>query len=426
MALCLTSHEETMLSGRNGPGVQMAMRIVVRMAEVLEVSELLPITQAHIDGCALMSDSSLEFAEKLASSGARVSVPTTLNMIPLDLQNWKKQGVPAEFGHKASRIADAYIKMNCIPTWTCAPYQGFLTPSFGQQIAWGESNAIIYANSVIGARTNRYADFMDICAAITGRVPKQGLHLKENRRGQVLIRLMGIDPGLFAEDTFYPVLGYLVGKRIQDRIPVIEGLDTFANSDQLKALGAAAASSGGIGLFHIIGLTPEAPTLEDAFQGSEPDEIVEFGMNDLLKAMDELSHDAGEGDALDAVVLGCPHFSYTEFQALTEIIHKTGGTLPSGVRLIILTNQLSMALLERGGLKDFITKFGAEIILDTCVFHSPIVSAGAEVIMTNSGKCAYYAPGELNTRVVFGNLEECIHSAMRGKVTRLEGAWKSL
>lgn len=426
MELRLTSHEENMLSGGNGPGVQMAMRIIVRMAEVLEVNELIPITQAHIDGCALMSDSSLEFAEKLASSGARVSVPTTLNMIPLDLQNWEKQGVPAEFGRKATRIAEAYIKMNCIPTWTCAPYQGFLTPHFGQQIAWGESNAIVYANSVLGARTNRYADFMDICAAITGRVPKQGLHLKENRRGQVLIQLVGIDPDLFAEDTFYPVLGYLIGKRIQDRIPVIEGFTASANSDQLKAFGAAAASSGGIGLFHILGFTPEAATLAEAFQGAEPEEIIELGMDDLYIARDELSHQAGEGDALDAVVLGCPHFSYTEFQALAEIIQKTGGTLPAGVRLIILTNQLTLALLERSGLKDVITQFGAELLLDTCVFHSPIVSAGARVIMTNSGKCAYYAPGELNTGVVFGSLDECIYSALQGRVTRLEGAWKSV
>lgn len=425
MGVHLTEHDQKMLSGENGLGVQLAMTIVVRMADVLQAGELLSVSQAHIDGCGLMSDSGLEFAEKLAKLGARVAVPTTLNMIPLDLQNWRKQGVPEDFAQKATRMAQAYIDMGCIPTWTCAPYQGYLAPRFGQQIAWGESNAIAYANSVLGARTNRYADYMDICAAITGRVPKHGLHLKENRKGQVLVRLVGVDSRLFREDSFYPVFGYLLGKLVQDKIPVVVGLEAEVSSDQFKALGAAAASSGAVGLFHIVGVTPEAPTLEDAFQGSDPEEIIEIRMSDILAARDELSLAPQKTTKLDAVVLGCPHFSYMEFQTLLELIHQAGRPLPEGVRLIILTNQLTIALLERGGLLDEINGFGAELIIDSCVFHSPIVSTGAKVIMTNSGKCAYYAPGELNTQVVFGDLEDCIRSALLGRISRKEDAWKN-
>src|SRR4030042_5789693 len=148
--------------------------------------------------------------------------------------------------------------MGCIPPWSCAPYQGYLTPRFGQQIAWGESNAICYANSVLGARTNRYGDFMDICAAITGRVPKCGLHLKENRKGQILLRLLGIAPGIMRGNAFYAAFGHLLGSLVQDKIAVVEGLPPQASSDQLKALCAAAASSGAVGLFHAVGLTPEA------------------------------------------------------------------------------------------------------------------------------------------------------------------------
>jgi len=178
MSVKLSRQDNEFLDGRRGKAGRMAMRIVVRMAEVADAPELMDISQAHIDGCGLLSDAGLEFAETLAAGGGRVSVPTTLNMGPLDLQNWEHFGVNKEFAAKAVRQGKAYTDMGCIPTWSCAPYQGYLTPRFGQQIAWGESNAICYANSVLGARTNRYGDFMDICAAITGRAPKCGLHLK--------------------------------------------------------------------------------------------------------------------------------------------------------------------------------------------------------------------------------------------------------
>ncbi|MBL7223373.1 MAG: DUF521 domain-containing protein, partial [Candidatus Brocadiae bacterium] len=193
MGLHLTPDDERMLDGHHGEAARLAMAIVARMAEVTDATELMDITQAHIDGCGLLSGASLEFAERLANGGGRVCVPTTLNMGPIDLQHWRDFAVPEDYADRAVRQGRAYEAMGCVPTWTCAPYQGYLTPRFGQQIAWGESNAICYANSVLGARTNRYADYLDICAAVTGRVPKQGLHLAENRRGQLLIRLVGFD-----------------------------------------------------------------------------------------------------------------------------------------------------------------------------------------------------------------------------------------
>jgi len=426
MLVKLSRRDTEHLDGQHGEAAQMAMRILVRMAEVVDAPELMCVSQAHIDGCGLLSETGLEFAETLAAKGAEVSIPTTLNMGPLDLQNWRKFGVNKDFAAKAIRLAKAYTNMGCIPTWTCAPYQGYLTPRFGQQIAWGESNAICYANSVLGARTNRYGDFIDICAAITGRVPKCGLHLKENRKGQILLRLIDLDPAMMQNNAFYATLGYLLGSLVEDRIPVIEGLPTEASSDQLKALCATAASSGAVALFHAIGVTPEANTFEQAFQGGEPKQVINIHLSDLRDAGADLST-AQEGAELDLVVLGCPHFSFDEFRQLVKLIQvqtQRRKALHPNVRFVVITCQTSYALLQRSDLLSVITDFGVEITLDTCVFHTPMISPQTKVIMTNSGKCAYYAPGELGVQVAFGSMVECVDSAIEGQVCRKETLWK--
>ena len=424
MSVKLSTRDEQLLNGQHGKAARMAMRILVRMAEVQGADEMMDVSQAHIDGCGLLSDTGLEFAETLAVKGGKVSIPTTLNMGPLDLQNWRQFGVGEDFAAKAIRQAKAYTDMGCIPTWTCAPYQSYLTPRFGQQIAWGESNAICYANSVLGARTNRYADFIDICAAITGRVPKCGLHLEENRKGQILLRLVDIDPAIMQSNAFYAVLGHLIGTVSGDKIPVIEGLPVNVSSDQLKALCAAAASSGALALFHAIGVTPEANTLEEAFKGDKPEKSIDIHLSDLQKFRADLST-AAEGDKLDLVVLGCPHFSFDEFRNLAKLIRaetEKGKTLRTDVRFIVISCHTSYALFRRSEFFNVLIDFGVEVTLDTCIFHTPMVSSATKVIMTNSGKCAYYAPGELGVQVAFGTMAECVDSAVRGYVCRKE-AW---
>ena len=420
----LSRRDERALRSELGAAAQLAMSIVVRMADVYGATELMDVTQAHIDGCALMSDSSLEFAERLAAGGGRVSILTTTNMIPLDLQNWQRLRIPEDFAAKATRLAKAYTDMGCVPTWTCAPYQGYLTPRFGQQIAWGESNAVVYANSVLGARTNRYGDFMDICAAITGRVPKAGLHLKDNRKGQILLRLIDAPPKLQEDESFYVALGHLMGNLVQDKVPVIEGLPVGATDDQLKALGAAAASSGAVALFHAIGVTPEANTLDEAFQGGGPEHVIEIRPSDLKAAWKDLST-AAEGEKLDVVILGCPHFSFAEFQQLAQAIEDgSGHSRYPTCKVLVLTSQTSYGLLQRSDLTDRLTGFGVEIVLDTCMFHSPIIEPETKVIMTNSGKCAYYAPGHLGVQVAFGSLRDCVRSAKKGVVCREKSVWE--
>ena len=423
MAVQLSSRDREILDGQLGEAPRLAMSILVRMGDVYGAEEMMDITQGHIDGVGLLSESGLEFAEKLAGLGGRVSVPTTLNMVPLDVQRWKELGVPEDVAAKAQRQIAAYVKMGCIPTCTCAPYQGYLTPRFGQQIAWAESNAIVYANSVLGARTNRYGDYIDICAALTGRVPKCGLHVKANRKGQLLFRLADLDPAILRQDVFYPVLGYLVGKISEDKIPVIEGLPADTTTDQLKALGAASASSGAVALFHAVGVTPEAPTLEEAFQGLRPEKVIDVHLSDLMEAQHALSL-AADGVRLDAVVLGCPHFSFLELQQLARLIEEQEGhKVHSDVCFMVITEQLAYSLLQRSGLLGTITGFGAKIVLDTCVFHSPILPAGTKVTMTTSGKHAYYAPGELGVQVALGSMADCVRSAIKGVVAREDGIW---
>jgi predicted aconitase len=425
MVVKLSDRDRRLLDGAHGAAAQLAMSIVERMAEVYGADELMDISQAHIDACGFVSQSGLEFAEKLAALGARVAIPSTLNMVPLDLQNWESLGMPEEHARQAKRLAKAYLDMGCVPTWTCAPYQGYLTPRFGQQIVSGESNAIVYANSVLGARTNRYGDYLDICAAITGRAPRCGLHVKSNRRGQVLLRLEGLPPAVFDDESFYPMLGYLIGHAVQDGVPVIQGLPPGVTGDQLKALGAASASSGAVGMFHVVGVTPEASTLEEAFQGRQPIRVIEIDLGDLARAWSDLST-VEEGAQLDAVVLGCPHFSYAEFEQLAEAIEGQGNQpVAPHVRFLILSSQTSYGLLKRSRLMDTILSFGAEIVLDTCTLCAPVLSSDTSVIMTNSAKQAYYTPGELSAGVGFGSTGDCVRSAVRGVICRDPRPWSA-
>src|SRR5260370_12497786 len=222
--MTLTDRDQAMLDGEHGSATALAMSIVVRMADVYGASGLMDITQAHIDSTLYRGDATLEFAERLASLGARVAVPTSLNVSGVDECGWKDWAVKPEWAAKAARQMLAYERMGAVPMWTCAPYQTFMRPAFRQQIAWAQSNAIAFANSVIGARTERYPDLLDICCAITGRVPATGLHLTENRGGQLCLRLAGVPEALQRGDQFFPVLGHLVGSLAGRGIPVTDSI----------------------------------------------------------------------------------------------------------------------------------------------------------------------------------------------------------
>jgi hypothetical protein len=417
--LQLTDYDRSLLAGERGPGSQMAMRIIVRMAEVFDAGELLDITAAHIDSTIFMGDATLEYAERLADLGATVIVPATSNVSGVDENGWAEWPVPPVWAEKARRQMDAYRRMGVTASFTCAPYQTELRPTFGQQIAWGESNAIAFANTVLGARTERYPDLFDICAAITARVPAVGLHLTANRAGQLLIRLEDVPPGLQADDSFYPVLGHLAGKLAGDRIPVIDGLAAKPTEDQLKALCAAAATSGAVALCHIVGVTPEAPTLDAAFQGRAPGVTHGVGMTELCAARAELTTAVGETP--DLVLLGSPHFSLAEFRQLAPLLD--GQARHPDVRFLVTTSRIVVSLADNAGLLTPLRRFGGQLTVDTCPLATPMLPPEIRTLMTNSAKYAYYAPGLLDTQVIYGSLADCVQSAVAGRVVRDETQW---
>jgi predicted aconitase len=409
-----------MLNGAFGEAAKMALRILSTMANVYGATELLDIESAHIDGCLYHGQSGLDFAERLVAGEAQVRVPTTLNVGAIDLMHPDQFQGTADLADRATRLMQAYQKMGCNPIWTCAPYQAMHRPAFGSQIAWAESNAIVFANSVLGARTNRYGDFIDICAALTGRAPAVGLHLPENRRGQLLFHLDGIPPNLLREDVFFPVLGYFVGANSRNQIPVIVGLPSETTEDQLKALGAAAASSGAVALFHAVGVTPEAPTLAAACQNQPPDAEIVVTMAKIRGTLGKLA--TVPDGRIEVVALGSPHFSLHEFKTLLPLIqqfppHPT-------VDLIGCTNRLALGALQQRGWLAQLKAANVRVIVDTCVVVTPIVRRHG-VLMTNSGKFAHYSPGNIGLEVIFGSLEECVRSGAQGQVWRDKDLWSS-
>ncbi len=421
MPLELTATDRAMLDGKDGTAKQTAMSIVVQMAEVQDATALLEITQAHIDATVYVGDAGLEFAERLAAQDAKVAVPSTLNVGALDEHNWREWAVPPEWAAKALRQMQAYESMGTTPIWTCAPYQTTHRPTFGEHVAWGESNAVSFANSIVGARTERYADMLDICCALTGRVPASGLHLSENRAGRLLLRLVEVPHEVQRDDSFFTVLGYVIGRAAGSRIPVVEGIVTEPDEDRLKALAATAASSGGVSMFHIIGVTPEAPTKDAAFHGRSPEETLDITMEDLRRARNELT--TSDGTALDMVVLGSPHLSIGEIKRLLLLVE--GRRAHPGVQFLVTTSRAVAHLAERSGAMEYLRAFGARVTVDTCILTTPMLPEGVRVLMTNAGKFAYYSPGLLGREVVFGGMEDCVRSAIEGRVVVEDRLWKN-
>ncbi|MEM7133247.1 MAG: aconitase X catalytic domain-containing protein [Chloroflexota bacterium] len=421
--LRLSDKDQALLAGEGTRAQQMAMRILVTMARVYQAGRLLDIGSAHIDGCLYHGISGLEFAQRLVEGGAKAVVPTTLNVGAYDLIHPENYCGDDEFAGRAKELMDLYKAMGCRTIWTCAPYQVNQRPTVGMQIAWAESNAIVFANSVLGARTNRYGDFIDICAAITGRAPAAGLHLTENRRGQLLFNLHHLPETLLGDDSFYPILGYLIGERSWmergPKIPVIQGLPPETTEDQLKALGAAAASSGAVALFHAVGITPEAPTLAEALHHQPPEETIELTVADVQRAYKRLS--TVPDGPIHAVALGSPHFSIDEFGQLLPLVEDSPPC--KEIEFVVCTNRFVLDQLNERGWKERLDHTGIRLVVDTCVVVTPIIRAQSGTLMTNSGKFAHYTPGNIGLDVIYGSLQECVRSAAAGHVWRDDINW---
>ncbi|AOG04368.1 aconitase X [Bosea sp. RAC05] len=413
----LTPQQRAVAGGTDGAA--MALRIVAEAARLMGAPRLIPVASAHIDGALYHGDSGTLFAERLVEGGARVAVRATLNVGALAPAGCAAIRLPPHERDMAARMMRAYEAMGCEPSWTCAPYQAGHRPAKGTDVAWGESNAVVFCNSVLGARTNRYGDFLDIACAIAGVAPDYGLHRPENRIATLLIDTTGLSRNLRASDVFYPVLGTLLGRTAGTSIAVIDGLQGCTTEDRLKALGAASASAGGVGLFHVAGVTPEAPDAATALGGLPPRETLILTPAIVQKALAGLST-AGQTERIDAVAVGSPHLSLPE---IDEIEHRLAGRRLAAP-LYANTGRHVLKPLEAQGRRAALEQAGVVFVVDTCVVVTPILPeiAGA-VLMTNSGKFAHYAPGTTGYAVTYGSLGECVESAVAGRLVREERAW---
>lgn len=407
----LSDLDKTHLSGQSGEAVAAAMRIILEMSRLQGVQQLMDIKQVHIDGCVYTGPGSLAFAEKLRDLGGKVAVPTTLNSISVDQRRWRSQGVEPTFGNAAEKLASAYTDMGAQPTFTCAPYLLDSAPKQGDQIAWAESNAVVYANSVLGAKTMKYPDFLDIAIALTGRAPYGGLHLAGNRTATLLVDAsVASDIGL-PPDVLHPVLGYCVGRLSGSRIPVVVGLDSICPSkDDLKAFGAAFATVSSAPMFHIMGVTPEATSLEAVTGANHTIQRVEISRAEMLSCIEGLNT-ANGSEKVDLISLGNPHFSLFEMRKLASMCH--GKTKDPSVAIIVCCGRSTHGLASQAGVIAELEAFGVQVIEDTCwcMIGDPVIEKSVKVIMTNSAKYAHYGPGLTGRSFRFGGLAECVEEA---------------
>lgn len=411
--LTLSAADRATLDGSEGPAAKLAMETLRTMAVLQGAEDFVDVSRVHIDGCIYHSDANLRFAQTMAEMGAQVRVPTTMNAISVDYENWRSQGVPSAFGVPASELAGAYLRIGAQPTFTCAPYQLEDRPRAGEDIGWSESNAVIYANTVLGARTAKHPDFLDLCIALTGRAPRAGVYLEDNR---VARRRIEVELPEGYDDSLWPLLGWLAGEVAPDRIPLLTGLETTSPSeDDLRALCAAFGTTSAAPMLHLAGITPEAdrPAAPDA-------DSVRLTRADFARAWREFN---SGGEAIDLVSLGSPHFSLEETRRFAALMKER--RCHSGVAAIITLGRKVYEAAQAEGLVALLEAAGVRFIPDICwcSITEPLFPPTTKVLMTNSGKYAHYAPGLCDRKVRFGSLADCAAAAQSGTAPAELPAW---
>ncbi|EKQ53141.1 MAG: hypothetical protein B655_1456 [Methanobacterium sp. Maddingley MBC34] len=393
----LTREEEKMYAGKYGPAVEKSMEILVALGDIYGADGMVEIVSAQISGVSYktIGDAGLEYLNDLASDGAQVQVPSTLNPAGVDLDQWKSLGFPEEFTRKQLLIVEAYRKMGISTTCTCTPYLVGNVPPLGSHIAWSESSAVCYANSVLGARTNREGGPGALSAAICGRTPNYGYHLDPGRVPNLLVE---VETPLTGSD--YGAMGYLVGKAVGNGVPYFKLQDKQQikpQVNQLKALGAALASSGAVALYHMENTTPE---YREVIQHTGNLEKLTITRNDLDNTREKLS----TAQNPDLVCLGCPHASLDEIK---EVALKLDGKKLAN-QLWVCTSISVKAASDRMGYTEMIEKAGGHVVCDTCMVVAPIEDMGFKVIGVDSAKAANYVPGMCGLDVVFDEWENLI------------------
>ena len=404
--ICLSNSDKKILAGDKGEATKIAMEVLCLMAAAQNADELIDVSRGHIDGCILAHDANLHFAEKMLDMGASVIIPTTINAISVDRENWQSQGVVPDLGIKASRLADAYVKMGAHPTFTCAPYLLAESPRKGEVIGWSESNAVIYANSVIGARTQKHPDYLDLFIAMTGRTPNTGVYLEKNR--QPVCEIQVTLPTSF-DDAIWPMVGWLAGHKSPNGIPLLSGLEDISiNNDGLKALCAAFGTTSAAPMIHIKGHTPE-----DELQNIKCANSTSIMPIDLLNLWQNFNTG---NNKIDLVAIGSPHASTSECLKFLEFLMDKNEVV--NVPTILTVGRETLAKLEEQGHLNQLTKLGVQVVPDICwcSITEPIFPSKTQSLVTNSGKYAHYGKGLTGRNVRFGSLENCASASINGYV----------
>lgn len=399
-----------MLEGKKGPVIQKAMEILYRLGEIYGAERMLPIASVHMPGSSVVvsGKAGARFVSEVADGGGKFRVFTTLNPAACDLHEEHPGIFEPDLVALQHELTRAYGAMGAVACHTCVPYLVGNVPRLGQHVAWGESSAVAFVNSVLGARTNREGGPSALAAALVGRVPAFGYHLDEGRRGTVVVR---VGASLDCMEDF-GTLGYFVGKVCGDSVPVFVGVEQ-ADLDSLKMMGAALASSGAVALFHVVGVTPEAPTLDSVVRSRGTPELY-FGSEEKAATAAQLNR--ASRSEVDLVVLGCPHVSVTEFRRIAELL--AGKRVHSNVELWVLAPLQIQVMAERAGWVRAVKEAGGRVVADTCPVLGAIRPLTQRLpyrsLATNSAKLAHYAPGQWQLEVHYGPMERCIAAAIRG------------
>jgi len=396
----LTNEEQDMLVGKHGEGIQKAMEILVALGQIYGARDMIPITSSQVSGVSYknLGDAGLEFLQDWAAKGARVIVPTTLNPAGVDIENWKALGISAEFAKKQKELIDAYVAMGITPTCTCAPYMTGNAPKFGDHIAWSESSAVSYENSVMGARTNREGGPSALAAAITGCTPRYGLHLDTNRKASLVIEV----ECELKDHADYGALGYIIGKKAGPNVPYFYfRKNKNIRSDCLRTLGATMAAAGSVALYHVDGVTPEAKRYNMVFSYAE-----RITVKDLSEGYEALNSDSQD---IDFVAVGCPHASLDELGEIAALLKGKKVKATVWITTARKIREKAAPLVEE------IEKSGAHVVSDTCMIVAPIEELGFKTMATNAGKAACYAPSHCKLSTRYGPLKKCIDAAVSGR-----------
>jgi predicted aconitase len=416
--LHLTPEEQAMLDGAEGPGVKRAMEIVVALARIYDAADLIPVAHAQIAGVSYknLGDAGLQFLSEWAAEGARVRVPTTLNPMGMERGKWQQWGIAADFAAPQLSVIDAFAKMGVTPTMSCTPYLfREHTPRRGDALAWAESSAVAFANSVIGARSNREGGPSAIAAAVVGRTARYGYHLDENRRAHYVVEVRC--PVKSVAD--FGALSYSVGRAVGSGVPWFADLARWLPplpgdltlggpaGDRLKTLGAGLAAYGAVAVYHIAGVTPEARDLGEALIRPDAQRLIIENLDDAYRVMDA----DPDLKQIDLVTVGCPHASLTEIEEVADYLR--GKTLAT--RLWVTTGEITRQAAAELGYVQTIETAGGEVVADTCAVVAPMRMLDVRSMATNAGKMACYAPMHSGVRMRFGDLEDCLDAAVTGE-----------